>query len=182
MRLSQINPTAARLELRATLVESINRRLSAAVAALKSREPTDMGDRGIDLDQLAVVITGLKVLANTEYRDVITKDDVGINPRDSKELFKLLDKVPDKASIELDPKELGVFKSLAALAPKLLADQRAEMAKLVSKDEGERKSAVSRLASLALKVETLYHTTHTNATKAASAKPKAQANLQLAHA
>jgi len=177
MKIRELVPSSARFEVRKALEEklseAINKHLNNAVIALKSRDETDATDKGVDLDQLASLIAGLKVLSKDTYRSAMTKDDIGINPNNAKELFGLLDKVPDKAQAKLSGPSAEVFTALAALAPSLLKKERDELAGLLDKDANKRRAAVNQLHAFATKVDQMYSKAHTSATKAATAQPAA---------
>lgn len=179
MKIRELVTSSAQFELRKAieqkLAESVNKHLSNAVVALKSRGDDDATDKGIDIDQLASIIAGLKVLGKKEYRGAMTKDDIGINPNNAKELFSLLDKVPDKPQAELAGVQKEVFTALAALAPSLLKKEREELAQLTDKDPNKRRAGVQALSSFAAKVDSMYRQLHTSATKAATAQPTATA-------
>jgi len=172
MKIRELVISSARFELRKLvqekLAEAINKHFTSTVAALKARDDEDTSDRGINLDQLATIIAGLKVIGKSEYRDVMTKDDIGINPNNARELFSLLDKVPDKPQAELAGTQAEVFSSLAALAPSLLKKERAELALLTDKDANKRRTAVNQLSAFASKVDSMYNKVHTAATEDAA--------------
>lgn len=103
------------------VVDSVDDFLSLTLAKLKNKKPEDNFKEGdanaIDLDHLAKIVVGLKILANPDHRAGITKRDIGINPNDAKDLFNLLDKV-DKTG--KDPEAVTVvFTALGKLAPDL---------------------------------------------------------------
>lgn len=151
------------------LLESVSKHLSSIAAALKARKDDNADMMGVDPEQLANIITGLKVIGKKEYRDVITKDDIGINPTNAKELFSLLDKVPDKAQAKLDKSSADIFRALSSLAQSLSKKDQEDIEMLGSDDEAKRRSAVNKLSSFASKVDQMYNQVKNVATKAASA-------------
>jgi hypothetical protein len=176
MKIRELVISSAEFEVRKAvrekLAESINKHLTSAVALFKARDDEDASDKGVNLDQLAQLIAGLKVLSKREHRDVITKDDVGVDPNNAKDLFALLDKIPDKPTAEVAKPQAEVFTALAALAPSLLKKEREELELLVDKDSAKRHAAISKLSSFATKVDQMFNQFHTAATKAAAAQPR----------
>jgi hypothetical protein len=175
MKVRDLNASTAAYELRAAarakLSEAVNKHLTMIVDQLRAREGDDVDMKGIDVAQLAELITGLKVIGKRDFRAAITKDDIGVDPSNARDLFVLLDRVPDKPNAKLDDEASAVFKSLAALAPSMLKSEQSALSKLTSKDAAERLEAVNRLESLASKVDQMYSHVHVAATKAAVAKP-----------
>lgn len=143
----------ARKYVRDNLMENINDYLSLTVAKLNGKKPEDVAKGKpdyIDLGHLAFIVTGLKILANPDYRTGLTKQDVGINPNDAKELFNLLNRVDKQGK---DPSDvINVFIALCKLAPAALKKQRAELEIFQTGDDAERKHAAQELQKLISKV------------------------------
>lgn len=145
-------------ETKQYLVENVNDYLSTTLAKLSNKKPEDTA-RGaknyIDLGHLAFIITGLKILANPDYRTGLTKSEVGINPNDAKELFDILNRVDRNGK---DPADvINVFIALCKLAPAGLKRQRAELEIFQTGDESERRHAAQELQKFLLKVSQMFN-------------------------
>jgi|ERR1035437_478613 hypothetical protein len=148
----------ARNYIRDNLIENVNDYLSLTLAKLNNKKPEDTAKGKpdyIDLGHLAVIVTGLKILANPDYRTGLTKQDVGINPNDAKELFAVLNKVDKDGK---DPEDvLNVFIALCKLAPAAAKKQRAELEIFQTGDDAERKHAAQELQRLIIKVGQMFN-------------------------
>lgn len=123
------------------LMESILDYFGKVVAKVKN---SDGVPEGLDLTQLAVMMTALKILGSDEYKDSITKDDVGIDAGDQKQLYTLLNAV--KADVKQEPAVKKVIDAVVKLAPSELKRSVEEVNKLNSEDEGQRKEVSNKLA------------------------------------
>lgn len=157
MKIRELIAESAMFELRRTvgakLSEAINKHLLTAAVALGNRSDSDKSTKGIDIDQLASIIAAMKIIAKAEYREVMTKDDIGINPRNAKELFGVLDKIPDAPAAELTGLSKEVINALVHLAPTLKKAEAEKLAGLTSSDPAERAEAVVYLKQFATKVD-----------------------------
>jgi hypothetical protein len=141
------------------LNESVVDYLQLVYAKLKNKKPEELFKQGsrdaLDLDHLAMIITGLKIIAEPDYRASITKQDVGVNINDAKELFNLLNQVnklgDDPASI------VNVFKALTKLAMPSLKRQRQELEILKVGDDAERDHMAQNIQKLTLKTTQLFN-------------------------
>lgn len=160
MKLRELNTETTLFELRCEiknkLSEAINKHLQTAAAQLSNRGATDKSLKGIDIDQLASIIAGMKVLSKNEYRDAMTKDDIGINLRNSKEFFSMLDQIPDAPASELTGLSKEVINSLTHVAPSIKRAELVQLNKLISNDPAERKGAEAYLKAIALKIDGMY--------------------------
>jgi hypothetical protein len=140
------------------LLENVNEYLSAVFAKLNNKKPQDLfklnDPNAIDLDHLASILTGLKVLAEPDYRVSLTKRDVGINPNDAKELFNLLNLIDRQGK---DPDQIkNVFTALCKIAPGALKQQRQEIEILKTGDDAERKHEVQALQKFMIKISQMF--------------------------
>jgi hypothetical protein len=133
------------------LTESIDKHLSAISSALLKRDADDTSLLSVNINQLADLITVLRVLSNTDYRDAITADDVGLNPRNASELYALLDQVPDSRSGKLQSHQAAIVSAIVKLAPSVRAKELAKLKLLQSEDQAEREAAVKYVQQLAEK-------------------------------
>jgi hypothetical protein len=163
MKLRDLLVEAAIVDIRTMIVErlleNVNDYLSLTMAKLKNKKPEEAfkaGDpQAVDLDHLALIVTGLYILSNPDYRAGITKQDVGMNPNDLKELFNLLDQVNKQGK---DPIAIqNVFKMLCNLAKPALKKKRAELDILQTGDDAERKHELQELEKFTLKVSQMFN-------------------------
>lgn len=162
MKLRNLNEEIAIYELRKeiseVLAESISDYLATSLAQLKH-------EKDVDLDRLAEIVAGLKVLAKPEHRETMTKDDIGINPNSFKELFDLLKSVPKDGK---NPPKLvnDVFTALKAVAPSLHKKTREELEVLKSGEKAERDQMINKLTAFFTKANQLFMKLKTRATAA----------------
>lgn len=156
MRLRDLVTESAIYELRQRcrelLAESVVDYLGVTLAALKHKKPSEMK---LDIEHLASIVAGLKVLSNKEYRGAMTQDDVGINPSSAKELFKLFDDVAKDGN---DPKNVAdVFRALSKIAPNVFKKEAEALEALKSEDEATRKEAITKLDAFSTKVSQMFN-------------------------
>ena len=159
MKLYEIKPSWRIETLNKVLTESVSDYLSLAIARLKSKKPEELflpGSYAHDLDQLAEVIAGLKVLANAEHRDTLTKDDLGINPNSYADLYKLLQSIP-RDSQNWPKLTDAVFKALKTIAPGIFKKTRQELEILKDGSSGERKELIAKIEGFAKDVNELFY-------------------------
>jgi len=155
----------ARAYIRDNLFENVNDYLSLMLTKLSNKKPEDNFKSGspdaVDLDHLAMIITGLKVVANPDFRAGLTKQDIGINPNDAKELFNVLNQVDkmgkDQSGI------INVFKALCKLTPAGLKHERAKLDIFKTGDDAERKNQAQELQKLVVKVSQMFNKIKTSA-------------------
>lgn len=147
---------AVRDRFNATLLEAVNKNLLAAVAAFKAAKP-EKGDelRGVDTDVLAKLITGIKVITKPEYRSALTKDDVGINPNNVRDLLAMLDEVPNAPKDKLSGTTAKFFTAVCSLSKSLLEKSKTLVKNCSSTDPEERTEALKELTQFASKVDQL---------------------------
>ena len=169
MKLQEFLIEAALVQTRnyviSNLFENVNEYLSLTMAKFKNKTAEQTSKVGspeyIDLDHLAIIITGLKILSNTDYRAGIDKRDIGINPNDAKDLFGLFDKIDKNGN---DPTEVvNVFKALIKIAPAGYDAQRKELDVFKSGDDSQRNKAIQELQKLLLKVTQIFNKVRTSA-------------------
>lgn len=136
------------------LLEDVNKHILSAVAALKADAP-EKGDtlRGVNLDTLALLITGLKIITKSEYRSALTSDDVGINPNNAKELLGLLDTVPNGPKEKLSGNAAKFFTAVSSLSKSLLEKTKELVKQAISTNQTERDAALKELTIFASKVD-----------------------------
>ena len=133
------------------LIENINDFLSQTIAKLNNKKPDEIfksdNPFAINLDHLAIIMTGLRIISNPDYRTAITKDDVGMNPNDAKDLINVLNQIDKngKDSIAV----LNIFKALCKMAPNVLKKQREELNVLQAGDDATRKQEIQKLQRFA---------------------------------
>ena len=150
--------TEMKAHIKDNLFENINDYLSLTLAKINNKKPQDLFKPGadmLDLDHLAMIITGLKIVANPDYRAGLTKNQIGINPNDAKDLFNILNQV-DKMGKD-QPGVINVFKALCKLAPSALKNERAELEIFKTGDDAERKHQAQELQKLIVKVGQMFN-------------------------
>ena len=158
MKLNQLVLESAIHDFRSKLNEDINQYLSLALGKIKNKSPEEVFDpkdpKSVSLDQLANVIVSLKILSNSDYRQSMTRRDVGINPNSAKEVFKLLTDIDKEGKDPVYVKK--VIKALTALAPTAVQKQRKELEDLKSEDEAIRRKAIQKIEQFLHKVSQSY--------------------------
>lgn len=151
MKLRQIKSELAIFEVRAqigeALNESISEYLSSVIADLKN-------SKKVDLDQLACIISGLKIIGKEEYRDTLTADDIGINPNNFKDLYDVLSTVPKAGKLPRVPDEF--FNSLRAISPSSYKKTRSELEVFEKGTGPQKKQVIGKLSEFASNVNHLY--------------------------
>lgn len=163
MKLRQLKTEIALFELREQigllLSESISDYLSSVIASLKN-------DEQVDLDQVAEIISGLRIIGDPDHRESMTKDDIGINPNNFKELFNTLNSVTrDRKNM---PKMTGeVFTALKSISPSMFKKTKAELDVLETGTRAEKAQQIQKLKDFASDVNHLFYKL-----KHGAAKPK----------
>lgn len=145
---------AAREAVRDMILEDVTQYLALTLGKLKNKSPEEAfksGDKtAVDLDHLTSIVVGLKILANSDHRAAFTRDDIGIQPNNPKELFKLFNDISKDGT---DPGYVKkAFERIGSLAPTAVKKQRAEFEKLKVGTDAERRSAVKELETFSNKV------------------------------
>lgn len=144
------------------LLEDINRHLLTAVAMLKHRKPgEEKSTKGLDFDTLAMLITGLKIISKEDYRSAMTKDDVGINPNNFKELLDLLNQVPNAPGEILPKQALTFFTAVCHHSTSALNHTKSLLKRTISDNPAEVKTALAELTAFSTKVDLLVNKLHT---------------------
>jgi deoxyribodipyrimidine photolyase len=156
MKLREIVLESALSEIRRVvevhLLEDVNQYLALTLAQIKNKKKEDL--KTIDLDHLTAVIVGLKVLSNSELRQSLSKNDIGIQPNDPKEIFKLF---TDVSKDSKDPAYVKkVFDVIAKLTPTAMKKQRSELDKLSSDSDSEKQNVVRDIEQFMHKVSQAY--------------------------
>ena len=140
------------------LFENVSEYLTLTLAKLNKRQ-LDISNKEsldyVDLSHLAIIVTGLKILANPDYRTGLTKREIGINPNDSKDLIAILNRVDKQGK---DPRDvLNVFLALCKLAPSGLKQQRQELEAFATGTDDERKKAAQELQKFIIKASQMFN-------------------------
>lgn len=129
----------------AALLEDAGALLHAAARAAKSdREELEK----FDMNELADVITAIKLLTNPNYRSVMTRRDIGVDPRNAEELLQMLGSIPSLPSKDMPSKTKEFVKALALMGKSLRAKELEELKKLLGASSSERDKAISDLQAL----------------------------------
>lgn len=153
MKLHQLSSEIALFELREQvgilLSESISDYLALTLALLKNGHP-------VDLDQLAQFMSGLKVIGDPEHRNSMTKDDIGINPNNVKELFNILNTIT-KDGKNVPRTTADVFVALKSITPSLFKKVRSELEVLEKGTKSEKEQQIRKIQAFATKVNQLFY-------------------------
>ena len=153
MKLHQLSTEVALFEIRAQvgtlLSESISDYLATTLAQLKN-------DKQVDLDKLAEILSGLKILGKADYRESLTKDDLGINPNSFKELFQLLNSITKDVK-DMPKMTAEVFTSLKSIAPSIFKKTRAELEILEKGTKSAKQQQIQQMQAFATKVNQMFY-------------------------
>lgn len=122
--------------------------MAAARTAKTDREKLEK----LDLEQLADIITAIKLLTNIDYRRAMTAREVGIDPNNAQQLLKMLDTIPSDPSKALPGKTMEFVKAVAAMSKSMRAKELESLKKLSSASQSEREKAHAELGKLASQV------------------------------
>ncbi len=125
-----------------------NAGVALMAAAKLAKTDHDKADR-IDLEQLADIITAIKLLTNADYRDAMTKQDIGIDSTNATELFKMLDSIPNDPAKDLPAATRSFVRSVALMSKSVRAKELEALKLLVSSDHTKRQAAQAELDKLA---------------------------------
>lgn len=166
MKLRDLSPEVAiwdaRLQIGRLLSESISDYLAHTIAALKNEQK-------VDLDQLAEFISGLKMLGDDERRSALSKEDLGINPNNFKELFNVLSSV-SKTGKDLPKMTDEVFDALRSMSPSGVKNAREELSVLENGTRAQKQEAIKKLQDFTSKFNQFFYKI-----KHGAAKPKDRA-------
>jgi hypothetical protein len=128
------------------LLEDAGAMLHAAVRTAKvDREKLEK----LDLDELADIITAIKLLTNSDYRQVMTKQDVGIDPNNADQLLKMLDSIPSDPTKALPSSTRNFVRSVALMSKSQRAKELEGLKKLLTGSQTERQQGIVELQKLA---------------------------------
>lgn len=133
------------------LLEDAGGTLMAAVRLAKS--DLDKAEK-LDLEQLADIITAIKLLTNADYRQAMTKQDVGIDPNNARDLLKMLDTIPSDPAKQLPSSTRSFVRTVALMSKSLRTKELEALKALVSTDASKRQAAQAELGKLASMVAT----------------------------
>jgi hypothetical protein len=128
------------------LLEDAGGTLMAAVRLAKS--DLEKAEK-LDLEQLADIVTALKLLTNSDYRVAMTKQDVGIDPNNAAQLLKMLDTIPSDPAKQLPTATRDFVRSVALMSKSLRAKELDALKALISSDSSKRTAAQAELGKLA---------------------------------
>lgn len=117
---------------------------TAAKTAKTDREKTEK----FDFDELADVVTAIKLLTNADYRQAMTKQDIGIDPNNADQLLKMLDSIPSDPTRALPKQTRDFVRSVALMSKSQRAKELEALKALVGPDQGARRKAQEDLAKL----------------------------------
>jgi hypothetical protein len=138
----------ARPELQLVLEDAGVALMNAARTAKADRDKLEK----FDFEQLADVITAIKLLTNSDNRQAMTRGDIGIDPNNSEELLKMLDTIPSDPSRALPGATKEIIKAIALMSKSTRAKELEALKKLVGPKSPEREKAVEALQMLANQV------------------------------
>ncbi len=124
------------------LMEGIVDFIGKYVAQIKNKDDLST----LDISQLAVMMTALQILGDKDLRDSITKDDVGIDAADTKQVYNLLQNVKAEGSQESGVKK--VINGIVQLAKTKLKANVDTLALLKSDDETEKKNVINMISKM----------------------------------
>ena len=138
------------------LIENVNEYLALVVAKLKNHKDPFNAPEGqrIDLDHLANVVVGLKILGDSDFRQPITKKDIGFNPTDPKDLFNFLNKIDKLGKDPVDVEH--ILQGLAKIAPSAIKKQQDEFNLLKSGTPAQKQAITSKLEAFMHKVTQIF--------------------------
>lgn len=150
MKLGHVSSEIAIFEIRSQLLnESICEYLGTTIAQLRN-------DKSIDLEKFAEVITALKVLSNIDHRESLTRDEIGFNPNDARELFSFLNAV--NRDITKSEKFVNeIFSEFKNIAPSLFKRTLSELDVLKNGTKIEKQQLIQSLSSFIMKVNQLFN-------------------------
>lgn len=162
MKLHELQSEAARVKVRQEVAEIVSESIielfGTTLAKLKNKHPEELFSEHnpdkLSLEQIAKMITALKVISNKEYRSVMTHEDVGINPNSAREVFQLLDSI--KKTGQQDTHSVKVIDNLASLAPSIYRTEMKSLGDLKEDDDEKRKAAISKLEQFMLKASQMF--------------------------
>lgn len=132
-------------KLHALLEDAGGALMAAARLAKLDIEKTEK----LDLEQLADIITAIKLLTNADYRTAMTKQDVGIDPNNAHELLKMLDTIPSDPVKPLPTSTRTFVRTVALMSKSLRAKELEALKALISSDRLVRQAAQVELGKLA---------------------------------
>lgn len=135
-----------RLQFQEILGESITDYLGQIMVRLKKGD--DLTDD--ELEQVAALLAGMKVLSIPQYRQAMTKNDIGINPNSVTDLYNLLNKIPRDGKFDALTKQ--VFHALQTIAPSIFKKELTDIKELSGATREERDQVIAKLNSMFTKI------------------------------
>lgn len=140
-----------RIQVKEVLTEAINDYLSMQISKLKRGD--DLSDE--ELSNLAAIIATMKVLSVPQYRQAITKNDIGMDPNSAKDLFDFLKNIPrDGKFSTLTTK---VFTSLKAIAPSIFKQELEDISAMRGATKQDRDQIINKVSSIATKIDQTFN-------------------------
>lgn len=124
------------------LMEGVVDFIGKYVAQIKNKE--DLSD--VDISQLAVMMTALQILGDKDLRDSITKDDVGIDANDTKQVYNLLQNVKATGTQESGVKK--IINGIVNLAKSKLKSNVEVLTKMKDGDDTEKRNAINAVTKM----------------------------------
>ena len=134
------------------LVEDASQMLHMLIPAVKD-DSSKLSK--LNLDELADIITALKLLTNSDFRQSMTKTDVGINPNNGPELLKMLDAIPRDITATRPKTVKDFVRSVALLSKSQKTKELESLKALLDKNPSVRQKALQELTKFASTVEAL---------------------------
>lgn len=153
MKLKHLLTEAAIVELRdvlsEALLESVTDYLATTTAMLKN-------GKQVDLEKLAIIITALQVFGKSDFRQSMTRDDIGINPNDFKQLYLVLN------SITRDGKNLPkltdeVLTAIKSVAPSLYKKNLSDLKSYESGSKSQQAEIAKKVTAFMMKANQMFY-------------------------
>lgn len=122
--------------------------VKAAKAAETDREQLEK----LDIEELADLITTVKLLTNPDFRQAMTKKDVGIDPTSAEDLFKMLDMIPSDMSKDMPKAARDFIRAVATTSKSTRSKELASLKLLVGPSSSQRDAALAELKKVAQNV------------------------------
>jgi hypothetical protein len=146
-----------RLTMREALSEAITDYFAQILAKLRRAEELSHDE----VQRVSSLIAGIKVLSVPQYRQAMTRSDIGINPNSARELHDLLVKIPKDGKLDRLTDE--VFQALSKIAPSIFKKELEEIEALNRAPKQEHEHQVNKLAALFAKIYQAFNKTKTAA-------------------
>lgn len=160
-----------RVQIGEVLVESISDYLQTTLAQLRNGKERFVDSEGKPTEEatrLASILSGMKVLSIPNYRNAMTREDIGINPNSAKELSDLLAKIPRDG--KLDKLTANVFSAIEKIAPSVYKKKLEEIISIHDADKASREKVINDIEAMSTNINKAYQKIKT----VSQAQPAAQ--------